>query len=102
MWLVFVAASVTCVGGCAALGNRRADSGVASEGVEIVKKGDPAPDDGFWLSRQTFLMLYEAAEKSLVSPDAASQPKAGNRVESRAPGLPSTAGQVPQPKGKPE
>jgi len=30
----------------------------------MLNHGDPAPADGFWLSKETFLMLYEAAEKS--------------------------------------
>lgn len=30
----------------------------------MLSEGDPAPADGFWLSRETFLTLYEAAEKS--------------------------------------
>ena len=32
--------------------------------IEMLNHGDPAPADGFWLSKETFLMLYEAAEKS--------------------------------------
>jgi hypothetical protein len=35
--------------------------------IEIVRKGDPAPADGFWVSRRTFMMLYEAAEKTAAT-----------------------------------
>lgn len=31
--------------------------------IEMLEEGDPAPAEGFWLSPETFLTLYEAAEK---------------------------------------
>ena len=102
MWLAFVAGSVTCVVGCATAGNRRAGNAAAGERVEVVRKGDPAPDEGFWVSRRTFLMLYEAAEKSAAFGKGASQPTARGRVEPPDPGLPAEGGQVPPAKGEPE
>ena len=64
--LVFVAASLTCVFGCVTVSDDedQIDPFAREEGIEIIKKGDPAPNDGFWMSQDTFLMLYEAAERT--------------------------------------
>ncbi len=61
---VFVLGFAISAAGCASV-ERRFEP---PEGVEIemVQKEQPAPDDGFWLSKETFLMLYEAAERATV------------------------------------
>lgn len=102
MCVLFVVASVTCVVGCAVpnSGSPNPAAVRSAEQLEIVKKGEPAPGDGFWLSRRTFLMLYKAAETSTVSPDVVSQQNAPNRIEPPADDTPSTAGGAPEPGGK--
>lgn len=46
--------------------------------IEIVEKGEPAPGDGFWVSRQTFLKIYAAAERTAAlesRPDQEDRPR---------------------------
>jgi hypothetical protein len=96
MWPAFVIASLTCVGGCAGLDEGGVHVVATGERVEIVGKGDPAPDDGVWLSRRTFLLLYEAAENWAISRGTASQRNTRHRSEPPALARPAPKGQAPQ------
>ena len=83
-WMVFAAAFMIYAGGCTTTESARTDGGADNGGIEIMKKGEPAPEDGFWLSRYTFLMLYEAAEKLASTRSSASQHAPRNSTQPSA------------------
>jgi len=97
-----------CACGCTTPGQERVRNNRA-DWVEFLEQGDRAPDDGFWLTRESFMMLYEAAEKAAVL-----QREASRRVDSvpaeeaappaavAAPPLPDeSASAAPDPSGSP-
>lgn len=64
IWLVFGTVLMTCAIGCSTTTECDNTCNLKHDWIEMLDKGDPAPADGFWLSKETFLTLYEAAEKS--------------------------------------
>ena len=36
-------------------------------GILEIRKGEPAPADGYWISKRMLLMLYEAAERGVAT-----------------------------------
>jgi hypothetical protein len=83
-----VAVSMICACGCTTPGQERIRND-RIDWIEFLERGDRAPDDGFWLTRESFMMLYEAAEAA-----------AEMRRNSRPPDEPRSAAEHTPPGGE--
>ena len=75
---VFAAALMIFACACTTTSTDGAGSEKPPATIEIVEKGEPAPGDGFWVSRQTFLKIYAAAERTAAlesRPDQEDRPR---------------------------
>ena len=87
IWPAFVLALLILTGACTGPPPSRS---LSIPDIQEIREGEPAPADGYWISRPMLLRLYEAAERGLMPKPGTERPPGPGKddVKPPAPSVP--------------